>query len=86
MDYVIDKFPFRIHTVQTDNWHEFQSKFNWHVKDLDMERHYIKPGKPQHNGKVERSYLTDKREFYQLLSYFDDVDLNKKIKTMGGLL
>jgi hypothetical protein len=37
------------------------------------------PGKPHHNGKVERSHLTDKREFYQLLNYTDDVDLNKKL-------
>lgn len=27
----------------------------------------------------ERSHLTDKREFYQLLEYVDDVDLNKKL-------
>ena len=38
-----------------------------------------KPRTPQHNGKVERSHLTDKREFYQLLDYKDDVDLRKKI-------
>ena len=80
LDYVIDKFPFRIHTIQTDNGHEFQSKFNWHVQDKGMNHRYIKPGKPQHNGKVERSHLTDKREFYQLLKYTDDVDLGKKLK------
>jgi len=40
---------------------------------------FIKPGKPQHNGKVERSHLTDKREFYQLLNYKDDVDLSEKL-------
>ena len=45
-----------------------------------MNHRYIKPGKPQHNGKVERSHLTDKKEFYQLLTYKDDVDLNKKLK------
>jgi len=44
-----------------------------------MNHRYIKPGKPQHNGKVERSHLTDKKEFYQLLSYTDDIDLNKKL-------
>jgi len=77
---VIEKFPFRIHTIQTDNGHEFQSKFNWHVKDSGMNHRYIKPGKPQHNGKVERSHLTDKKEFYQLLCYTDDVDLNEKLK------
>ncbi|WP_417936292.1 integrase core domain-containing protein [Flagellimonas ochracea] len=80
MDYVVDKFPFRIHTVQTDNGHEFQSRFNWHVKDLGMEQRYIKVERPQLNGKVERSHLTDKKGFYQLLNYSGDVDLNKKIK------
>jgi transposase InsO family protein len=79
IDYVVDKFPFRIHTVQTDNGHEFQSGFNWRLQDIGISHRYIKPGKPQHNGKVERSHLTDKREFYQLLSYTDDVDLNKKV-------
>ena len=80
INYVIEKFPFRIHTIQSDNGHEFQSKFNWHVKDSGMNHRYIKPGKPQHNGKVERSHLTDKKEFYQLLSYTSDIDLNKKLK------
>jgi transposase InsO family protein len=34
---------------------------------------------PQLNGKVERSHRTDTDEFYQLLTYRDDVDLNKKL-------
>jgi len=80
IDTVVDKFPFRIQTVRTDNGHEFQSKFHWHVEDLGMRHFYIKPGTPRLNGKVERSHKTDKQEFYQLLEYTDDVDLNKKIK------
>ncbi|MFV0143717.1 integrase core domain-containing protein, partial [Empedobacter falsenii] len=28
----------------------------------------------------ERSHLTDKKEFYQLLSYTDDVDLNQNLE------
>jgi transposase len=79
IDHVVKKFPFRINTIQTDNGHEFQSKFHWHVQDCGMRHRFIKPGTPQHNGKVERSHLTDKREFYQLLNYTDDVDLNKKL-------
>lgn len=79
INYVVEKFPFRINTIQTDNGHEFQSKFHWHVQDLGMNHRFIKPGTPQHNGKVERSHLTDKMEFYQLLEYRDDVDLNKKL-------
>lgn len=80
IDYVIDKFPFRLHTVRTDRGHEFQALFHWHVEDKGMRHVYIKPRSPQLNGKVERSHRTDKEEFYQLLTYTDDVDLNKKLE------
>ena len=80
INYVIDKFPFRISTVRTDRGHEFQARFHWHVEDLGMQHSYIKPRTPQHNGKVERSHRTDQTEFYQLLTYVDDVDLNNKLK------
>lgn len=79
VNYVIDKFPFRIHTIQTDNGHEFQSKFHWHLNDLTVHHRYIKPRTPKHNGKVERSHKTDKMEFYQLLDYTDDVNLKAKL-------
>jgi len=81
VNYVVQKFPFRIKAIRTDCGHEFQAKFHWHVEDLGMEHHYNKPGTPQLNGKVERSHLTDQREFYQLLSYKDDVDLKQKLST-----
>jgi transposase InsO family protein len=79
IDYVIKKFPFRIHTVRTDRGHEFQALFHWHVEDSGIRHVYIKPRSPQLNGKVERSHRSDKEEFYQLLTYTDDVDLNKKL-------
>lgn len=79
IDYVIEKFPFRIHTVRTDRGHEFQAQFHWHVEDKGMRHVYIKPRSLQLNGKVERSHRTDNEEFYQLLTYTDDVDLNKKL-------
>jgi len=79
MDYVIDKFPFRISTVRTDRGHEFQARFHWHVEDQGIRHVYIKPRTPQLNGKVERSHRTDQAEFYQLLTYTDDVDLNAKL-------
>jgi transposase InsO family protein len=78
-NYVIKKFPFRIHTIRTDNGHEFQSGFHWHLGDLGIRHVYIKPRTPRLNGKVERSHKTDDIEFYQLLSYRGDVDLNKKL-------
>lgn len=80
IDHVIRNFPFRIHTVRTDNGHEFQAKFHWHVEDLGIRHVYIKPRTPRLNGKVERSHRTDEDEFYQLLTYTDDVDLGAKLK------
>jgi len=44
-----------------------------------MRHTYIKPRTPQLNGKVERSHRSDQEEFYQLLTYKDDVDLNAKL-------
>ena len=79
IDHVVDRFPFRIQTVRTDNGHEFQVQFHWHVEDLGIRHVYIKPASPNLNGKVERSHLTDKFEFYQLLDYTDDVDLRAKL-------
>lgn len=35
---------------------------------------------PRLNGKVERSHGTDQQEFYQLLTYTNDVDLNEKLE------
>ena len=80
IDYVVEKFPFRIHTIQTDRGHEFQARFHWHVEDQGMQHRYIKARTPQLNGKVERSHRTDQDEFYQLLTYVDDVDLQKKLE------
>lgn len=79
LNYVIGKFPFRIKYVQTDNGHEFQSKFHWHAEDCGIIHRYIKPASPHLNGKVERSHLTDKHEFYQLLNYTGDQNLQEQL-------
>ncbi len=74
----IEHSPFRIDTVRTDRGHELQSKFPRHVEDRGMRHLHIKPASPNLNGKVERSHLTDKLEFYRRLDYTDDVDLAEK--------
>ena len=79
VDHIIGKFPFRIKEIRTDNGHEFQAKFHWHVEDKGIRHAHIKRGTPQLNGKVERSHRSDQEEFYQLLSYKDDVDLGAKL-------
>jgi transposase InsO family protein len=75
----IGKFPFRFQTIRTDNGHEFQAMFHWHVENMGIRHIYIKPRKPNLNRKVERSDGTDEREFYQLLTHTDDVELKKKL-------
>ena len=79
VEHVIGTFPFRIREIQTDDGHEFQAKFHWHVEDKGIRHAYIKPSSPQLNGKVERSHRTDEQEFYQLLSYKGDVDHEEKL-------
>jgi len=44
-----------------------------------MEHYYVKARIPQPIGKVERSHLTDQKEFYQLITYKDNVDLKEKL-------
>ena len=78
-DHIIEKFPFPIREIQTDNGHEFQAKFHCHVEDLGIRHAYIKRVTPQLNGKVERSHRSDQQEFYQLLNYKGDVDLEAKL-------
>jgi transposase InsO family protein len=81
INYIVEKFPFRINTVRTDRGHEFQIRFHCHVEDLGITHVYIKPRSPRLNGKVERSHRTDDEEFYQLLTYTNDVELNLKLAT-----
>lgn len=66
--------------LRTDRDHEFQARFHWHVEDQGIQHVYIKPRTPQLSGKVERSHRTDQNEFYQLLTYTDDVDRNVKLE------
>ena len=69
----------RFQYTAIDNGHEFQAKFHWHIEDQGISHAYIKRGTPQLNGKVERSHRSDGQEFYQLLNYKDDVDLEAKL-------
>jgi transposase InsO family protein len=67
VDYVLQRLPFGVDVIQTDNGAEFQSAFHWHVLDKGIQHVYIKPRTPRLNGKVERSHRIDAEEFYRLL-------------------
>ena len=66
-DYVIQRLPFAVEIIQTDNGSEFGSAFHWHLLDKGVGHVYIKPRTPRLNGKVERSHRIDAEEFYRLL-------------------
>lgn len=67
VDEVLERLPFRVEQIQTDNGSEFQAAFHWHVLDRGIRHVYIKPATPRLNGKVERSHRIDDEEFYRLL-------------------
>ena len=84
IDEVLNRLPFRVLVVQTDNGAEFQSEFHWHLESQDIRHVYIRPRTPRLNGKVERSHRVDDQEFYQLLDQkgiSDDIHLfNEKLR------
>jgi transposase InsO family protein len=56
--------PFRIHRIQTDNGPEFGLAFHLAVLEAGIAHRYIRPRRPQQNGKVERSHRIDNEEFW----------------------
>jgi transposase InsO family protein len=67
LDYLLQRLPFQVEVIQTDNGAEFQSSFHWQVLDRGIAHVYIKPHTPRLNGKVERSHRIDAEEFYRML-------------------
>lgn len=69
---VVNKFPFRVQAVRTDNGTEFTSgpfckehAFSLECVRLGIRHILNRPGYPQANGKCERSHRTDDEEFYR---------------------
>jgi transposase InsO family protein len=69
---VINRFPFPVLAVRTDNGAEFTSgpfckehAFSKECVRLGIKHILNRPGYPQANGKCERSHRTDDEEFYR---------------------
>jgi len=83
VDLVLERLPFPVQVIQTDNGPEFGSSFHYHVLDKGVGHRYIKPRTPRLNGKVERSHRIDAEEFYRLLEgvVIDDANVfNDKLR------
>ena len=54
--------------------------FDLLCRELGIEHYLIDPGKPQQNGKVERSHRTDQECFYDRNTFKNPVELHYKLK------
>jgi transposase InsO family protein len=70
---LLERFPFEVACIQTDNGAEFTSRytgsdhpspFEAELADLEIRHKLIAPATPRHNGKVERSHRSDQERFY----------------------
>jgi transposase InsO family protein len=62
-------FPFPIRRLQCDNGTEFPLAFSLAVQEAGIRHRYIRPRRPQQNGKVERSHRIDAEEFWARNSF-----------------
>jgi transposase InsO family protein len=64
-------FPFPIRRLQCDNGREFPLEFALAVEAAGICHRYIRPRRPQQNGKVERSHRIDHEEFWSRQRFAD---------------
>ena len=57
LDYVLQRLPFQVQVIQTDNGAEFQSAFHYHPLDKGIGHSYIKPATPRLNGNSVKTWL-----------------------------
>ena len=88
--HLIEKFPFRIECVQTDNGMEFTKQlgntqkptptlFERTLEQCGIRHKLIAPYTPRHNGKVERSHRKDNEYFYATHSFYSFEDFEKQL-------
>ncbi len=66
---VRQRLPVATQRIKTDHGSEFGTDFTWHLHDLGIAHCHIPPGRPESNGKVERSHRTDEEEFYRRFTF-----------------
>ena len=90
LKHVVEKFPYAIECVQTDNGFEFTNEmgnskkklptlFEKTLEQLGIKHKKIRPFTPRHNGKVERSHRKDNEEFYASHRFYSFDDFAKQL-------
>ena len=88
--HVVEKFPYAIECIQTDNGLEFSNRLNSNgtkrktlfentLEELGIHHKLIRPFTPRHNGKVERSHPKDNEEFYASHKFYSFDDFKKQL-------
>ncbi len=81
LKYCIQKFPFKIKAIQTDNGKEFLKDFDKLCKELSLPHYFIEARHPKQNTYVENSHGSDEREFYQQGNVDKDIEaMNKSLE------
>ncbi len=92
LKHVMERFPYAIECVQTDNGAEFTNRlahtkkpkpslFETTLAELGFQHKLIRPYMPRHNGKVERNHRKGNEEFYALRKFFSFDDFKKQLAT-----
>ncbi len=87
---LIEKFPFPIREVQTDNGTEWtnallvkksthKTLFEKYLEECGIKYHRIQVATPRHNGKVERQHRLDEKRFYSKMRMFSLEDGRKQL-------
>ena len=87
---LIEKFPFPIREVQTDNGTEWtnallvkksthKTMFEEYLEECGIKYHRIQVATPRHNGKVERQHRLDEQRFYSKMRMFSLEDGRKQL-------
>lgn len=92
LEHLIQKFPYPIVCVQTDNGQEFTKRFSSgggsdkptlfqvRLRQHGIRHKLIRPFTPRHNGKVERSHRKDNERFYATHTFYSFEDFSKQLK------
>lgn len=69
------------YTKSTDPMKPRLHPFDLLCQKYNIVHYLIDPGKPQQNGKVERSHRTDREEFWHCINFNSLIDLKQKLAT-----
>ncbi len=88
--HLLERAPFPIREIQTDNGTEFtkvllthdstdKSAFEYALEEMGIRYHRIRVATPRHNGKVERQHRTDEMRFYRHMRMYSLEDGRKQL-------